>query len=130
MPKEVKLKNIQLSQQETVEYALKRKLVYFFIQQLPQLVLSSLLFIGGIVLLSLKIPGWSLIIGLPAVQFGLIFMIFNYDRAANKRVGINSLYSVECPICHKSFLSYTREGEEVCPFCQAKIDLEKQSADS
>lgn len=112
-----------LTEKETVELALKRQFLNFLIQQLPQLLISSSLFVGGLILLFLRIPGWSLIIGLPAVQIGLVFLIFSYDRFTNKKVGIGSLYSLECQECGKSFLSFQQDQEKICPFCAAKHDL-------
>lgn len=85
--------------------------------------ISASLFIGGIVLLFLRIPGWSLIVGLPAVQIGLVFLIFSYDRMASKKVGVGSLYSLECQQCGKSFLSFEQEKIKICPYCEAKHDL-------
>ena len=46
-------------------------------KQIGSIVLASTLFLGGILLLSLHLPGWSLILGLPAVQIGIVFLIFS-----------------------------------------------------
>lgn len=42
---------------------------------------------GGLVLLALKIPGWSLIFGLPITIFGTVFLIYTYDTIASKKFG-------------------------------------------
>lgn len=39
---------------------------------------------GGIVLLALKIPGWSIIFGLPMVVISTIFIIYTYDDILSK----------------------------------------------
>lgn len=47
--------------------------------QIMRFVAAIVLFIGGIVILILRIPFWSLILGIPAVQIGLILIIFTFD---------------------------------------------------
>lgn len=42
----------------------------FLTRKLPLIFLSLVLFAGGIALLALRIPGWGLVLGLPAVQGG------------------------------------------------------------
>ena len=42
--------------------------------------------IGGLVLLALRIAGWSIIFGLPMVIFGSVFMIYTYDEVLSRRI--------------------------------------------
>lgn len=49
-------------------------------------IVSLTLFIGGIVLLALRIPFWSFILGLPSVQIGIVLMIFSFDRLSRERI--------------------------------------------
>lgn len=49
--------------------------------KLSLLVLVSVgLFIGGIVLLALRYPFWSLFLGLPSVQIGIVLIILTFDK--------------------------------------------------
>lgn len=40
---------------------------------------AVVLFIGGIFILTLRIPFWSLILGIPSIQIGLVLIIFTFD---------------------------------------------------
>ena len=41
---------------------------------------------GGLILLALRISGWSLIFGLPLTIFGSVFLIYTYDEMVRKKV--------------------------------------------
>lgn len=43
------------------------------------------LLIGGLVLLFAKIPGWGVILGLPMIVIGVIFLIYTYDEVSRIR---------------------------------------------
>ena len=47
---------------------------------------SLALFLGGIMLLALRIPFWSLLLGLPAVQIGIVLIIFTFDRLSQEEI--------------------------------------------
>ena len=47
---------------------------------------SLVLFLGGIMLLALRIPFWSLLLGLPAVQIGIVLIIFTFDRLSQEEI--------------------------------------------
>lgn len=49
-----------------------------------KIILSVILFLGGVILLT-RGGGWSLILGFPAAQVGLIFIIFNFDELSASR---------------------------------------------
>lgn len=49
-------------------------------------IISLSLFLGGIFLLALKIPFWSLLLGLPSVQIGIVLIIFTFDRLSAEEV--------------------------------------------
>jgi hypothetical protein len=100
---------------------LKNTLLKFFTKSLPSIFLSLSLFAGGIALLALRIPGWSLILGLPAVQIGLIFLIFTFDEIARNKVGPDSLHLISCSVCGKPILAHQWESEKICIACQKKV---------
>lgn len=86
-----------------------------------RILISLVLFAGGIALLALRIPGWSLILGLPAVQIGIIFLIFTFDEVARGKVGPDSLHMVRCSVCGKPTLAPYWQKEKICRACQKKI---------
>lgn len=49
-------------------------------------IISLSLFLGGIFLLALRIPVWSLLLGLPSVQIGIVLIIFTFDRLSREEV--------------------------------------------
>lgn len=46
-----------------------------------------ILLAGGLVLLALKIPGWSLLLGMPLTILGTVFLIYSYDEVVSKKFG-------------------------------------------
>ena len=46
-------------------------------------ILSLGLLAGGLVLLTSKIAGWSIIFGLPMVVIGVIFLVYSYDECVS-----------------------------------------------
>lgn len=89
---------------------------YFF-----RVILSLSLFFGGITLLALRIPGWSLFLGLPATQIGIVFLIFTFDEVAKKKVGPDSLKIIYCSVCGEPTVTPIGQKEDICEECQKKI---------
>jgi len=79
------------------------------------------LFAGGITLLALRIPGWSLFLGLPAVQVGIVFLIFTFDELFRTKIGPNSLQMVHCSVCGKLTPVPYWQKEKICEECQKEI---------
>lgn len=98
----------------------KQILLKFVTKTIPSLLVSLVLMLGGIYLLSLRIPGWSLIFGLPAISTGIIFLIFTFDEIAQNKVGPNSLHVVSCSICGQPTLAPKWQKEKTCEKCQKK----------
>lgn len=84
-------------------------------------IISLALFIGGIYILSLKIPVWSLLLGFPATEIGMLALIFTFDATLRQKIGPESFYVDICSICGKFCIS-TRKPEEkaVCIDCASK----------
>lgn len=91
------------------------------LKSIGSLILSLVLFLGGIWLLSLRLPGWSFFLGLPAIQIGLIFMIFTFDGFARHKVGPDSLQIITCSICGKPTVAPRGQKRDICPECQERI---------
>jgi len=100
---------------------IKQTFLKLVTKTLPSLFLSLILFSGGIALLALRIPGWSLFLGLPAVQVGIVFLIFTFDKIAHDKVGPNSLQMIPCSVCDKLTLAPYWQKEKICEECQKKI---------
>jgi hypothetical protein len=79
-----------------------------------------ILFAGGVWLLSLRLAGWSLLLGLPAIQIGIIFIILGFDNSAKKTLDLNNYHIVKCEVCDDPTVAPLGETNEVCSSCRAK----------
>lgn len=93
----------------------------FLIKDLPSIILSLSLFFGGIWLLSLRIPGWSLFFGLIATPLGLVFTIYTLDDVARNVITPSLFKAAKCNVCGKT--TYAKEDEEdvICWRCRENI---------
>ena len=55
-----------------------------------RVVVSLLLLAAGITILALRIPGWGIILGLPIVIFGSVFLIYTYDEVLSRQVDLHN----------------------------------------
>lgn len=87
------------------------------------LVLSITLFLGGGFILYLKIPFWSLFIGLAAVQTGIVFSIFTFEAFTKRRSKpITEDYkTIPCLLCKKLNYVPKFQNTTICDHCQLKI---------
>ena len=101
----------------------KNSIIEFFIKILPFLFVSSVFFIGGIVLLYLKIPGWSIFLGLPAVQMGIVALIFALEKISSQKSTLPSkeYHYVDCLICKHQVLVPKYREKVICDDCQVKL---------
>lgn len=53
---------------------------------LVKTIIPLTLLIGGLHLLTINIPGWSLIFGLPMIVFGVVFSLYTYDEISSRKV--------------------------------------------
>lgn len=49
-------------------------------------VVALTLFIGGLVLFFLRISFWSLFLGIPSIQIGIIFLIYVFDKVSTSAI--------------------------------------------
>lgn len=42
--------------------------------------------VGGLILLIIKLPGWGIILGLPMVVIGTVFLIYTYDEVVSSKL--------------------------------------------
>jgi hypothetical protein len=99
---------------------LKAILVEFIISDLPCIFLSLALFLGGIWLLALRIPGWSLFFGLMITPMGAAFTIFTLDKVSRNRITPPAFKLAKCKVCGRK--TYVKEETEViCGQCRKDI---------
>ena len=81
------------------------------------------LLVSGIFLLSLHIPGWSIIFGLPIVVFGTVFLIYTYDDLVSKKVVEAEKDLETCPICKEihAIPKGTNSKDFICEKCREQI---------
>jgi hypothetical protein len=94
----------------------------FFNNLVLLLLILSLFVIGGFVI-SLKIPFWSLFLGIAAIQIGIVLSVFTFDIISHRlSKPITSEYkTIPCLVCKK--LNYVPKYQNVtiCDMCQVKI---------
>ena len=90
--------------------------------------LPVVLLLSGIVLLSLRIAGWSIIFGLPMVVIGVVFLIYTYDEVVSKKtVQTRQVYT--CSICGQPAIRLPTDplGKAIlCPTCKKKKEQRRQ----
>lgn len=103
---------------------------FLHIEEIIKLVFKGLipivLLAGGLILLDLRITGWSLVFGFPIAVIGAAMLIFAYDEIVSKRIGdppsmfIESKF-VKCSLCGEKTPRVPGEWEEdtVCLKCKA-----------
>lgn len=102
----------------------QQSLVQFFISDLPCIILSLALFLGGIWVLSLRIPGWSLFFGLIITPLGLAFCIYTLDDVAKNMVAPPPFKPIKCNVCGKNTFAKEAEEDVICGKCRKDIQKE------
>ncbi len=82
--------------------------------------ISLLLFAGGVWTFTLRIPVWSLLLGVPAIQVGIMLLIVSFDQAAERTAGLKQYHIVSCEVCGNPTAAPIGETHEKCPDCRAK----------
>ena len=86
-----------------------------------QIIICLCLLGGGIVILALRIPGWSLLIGLPLILLGTISLVFTLDNIARRKLGQESMQTVLCSICGRPTPAPSWQNEKICLVCEKKL---------
>jgi hypothetical protein len=104
-------------------FSLKEVVIEFFTKSLLLFLLSLVFFVGGIVLLALQIPGWSLFLGLPAVQIGIVCLIFTFEAISRQKSTLPSkeYHLVDCLVCGRQTMAPKYIQKKICDNCQVKI---------
>lgn len=85
------------------------------------LVSGITLLLGGIWLLTLPLPGWKLIIGLPAAQLGIVLLMFAFDDITKKHLHPENFEILICPFCSHENLIHRETRETSCGNCQKPL---------
>lgn len=95
---------------------------YRLVQSIGLIIVSLSLLFGGIAILYVQIPFWSLVYGLPAVFLGIMLTILSFNEIARNRTTLVSEYhEIPCRICGKSTLVPFLIEKTVCSNCQYKM---------
>ena len=78
---------------------------------------------AGVVVLALRMPGWSLLLGLPLTIFGAVFLIYTYDEVVRKTFAPMIPQIVKCSVCGKPTPSLPGQDPEntICPVCKRGV---------
>jgi hypothetical protein len=78
---------------------------------------------AGIVILALRMPGWSLLLGLPLTIFGTVFLIYTYDEVVRKTFAPILPGVTKCSVCGKPtpISPGTDLEDAVCTSCKREI---------
>jgi len=90
--------------------------LHFIISDLPCMILSLALFLGGIWLISLRIP-WGSFFGIIFTPLGVSLIIFILDDVARNVVIPPPFEPTRCNVCGK--ITYAEKGKEdvICGRC-------------
>lgn len=71
----------------------------------------------------LRIPFWSLFLGLPSVQIGIIFIIFTFDELSQKESEneLAGVRQIPCTLCGKPTFIRGVETQGTCGECDKKF---------
>lgn len=82
--------------------------------------LPVVLVFSGLALLYLNLSGWSIILGLPMLVIGSVFIIYTYDDIFQKRIEPIRGALTNCIVCGKPtpIIAGVDKGKTVCHKCQ------------
>lgn len=85
-------------------------------------ILALGLFAGGVVLLYLKIPFWSLLLGIAAVQIGIVLVILTFDAfiRRGKKPLTDDYKTVGCVVCQAPTFVPKYQNVVMCDNCQVR----------
>lgn len=78
------------------------------------------LFVGGIWILSLRIPFWSLFLGIAATQVGIVLIILSFDNTAKQAFGKDAFHIVPCEVCGDPMAVPRQYSTGICVMCRKK----------
>jgi hypothetical protein len=78
---------------------------------------------AGVVILALRMPGWSLLLGVPLTIFGAVFLIYTYDEVVRKTFVPMPPEVTKCSVCgkHTPAIPGVPEKDTICAICKRDI---------
>lgn len=78
---------------------------------------------AGVVILALRMPGWSLLLGIPLTIFGAVFLIYTYDEVVRKTFMPMPSQIVKCSVCGKPtpVIPGFPEKDTICAVCKKEV---------
>lgn len=95
----------------------------YIVKLILKIILPVILLISGLVVFTSRIPGWSILIGLPMMVVSTVFIIYIYDELSQKLMDNEVKTLVKCSICGR--LTPVREDikqqDTVCSSCLIRM---------
>ena len=94
------------------------------VRLLYKIIIPIVFLTAGLILLSLRIAGWSIIFGLPLIVFGTVFLVYTYDEVVSRTVKPIPDKIVECSVCGKpttKLYPWQDEKDVICQSCKEDI---------
>lgn len=106
-----------------MEKGVRKNPFRFLFEDIGLIILSISLFLGGVFLLSAKIPFWSLFLGIAAVQVGIVLIILAFDALIKRKTKpITEDYKMlACLICRRGNLVPKYSRVTICDECQIRV---------
>ncbi len=78
---------------------------------------------AGVIILALRMPGWSLLLGIPLTIFGAVFLIYTYDEVVRKTFAPMPTQIVKCSVCgkHTPVIPGFPEKDTICAACKKEV---------
>jgi len=101
----------------------KKKPATSLFEDFGLLVLSAVLFIGGIFILAAKIAFWSLFLGIASIQIGIILIILTFDSFIKRKSGrlTDEYKTLNCLVCRAPTFVPKYQRTAICNECQLRI---------
>lgn len=82
--------------------------------------LPIVLVVGGVWLLTSKLSGWNIILGIPMTIIGMVFLIYTYDEVVSSKIQPLSQELVRCRRCMRLTprMSRVSPEETTCQGCK------------
>ena len=91
--------------------------IYMVLRSLIPFFIGIILMICGVWLLTLPLPGWKLILGLPSVQIGIVILIFVFDDLTKRSLHPTHYTTINCPLCGYENLIFDDASSGCCTNC-------------
>lgn len=100
----------------------KKSAINFF-EDFGLLFLSIALFVGGIYILSLKEPFWSLFLGIASIQVGIVLIILTFDSFIKRKIRpvTEDYKTLACLVCKRPTFVPKYQNVTLCDDCQVRV---------